>query len=156
MRLDEIFGELSEKFNIDGLSADDEGVYRLNADGMEIAVADAEDGVHFVLWAEVGQQPSSCQEQVFRILLQAMFMGQQTKGASFSLHDETVYLQQQEGLEGLDIARFESLLEDFVNTLSDWREAIRSFSSVAPELDKKIQENADDVRSLAAQGFVVV
>lgn len=83
-------------------------------------------------------------------------MGQQTKGASFSIHDETVYLQQQEGLAGTDAGRFESLLENFINTLSEWREAIANFSSVAPDLDRKIQEDADDVRSCEALGFVKV
>lgn len=68
MKLEEIIEGFSAKFKLDGLSADDEGVYRLNADDMDIAIADADDGEHFVLWAELGPEPLLCQGRFCRVL----------------------------------------------------------------------------------------
>ena len=156
MKLAELMAEFAEKFGIDGLVPDGEDVYHLDADGMAFAFADAEDGAHFVIWAEVCPVPPEGRERLYDILMQSMFMGQQTSGAYFSVHDGTIYLHQIEALADMNLERFEVLLEKFISTYETWHASITDFNSVLPELTQKVQEQELESRSFEAMGFVRV
>lgn len=148
--------EFAEKFGVDGLSPDGEGVYHLDADGMAFALADAEDRVHFAIWAEVCPVPAEERERLYDILMQAMYMGQQTSGACFSVNDSTVYLHQIEALADMNLERFKVFLEKFINTYATWHAAVADFNSVLPDLAQKAHEQALESRSFEARGFIRV
>lgn len=156
MELAELMAEFAGKFGVDGLAADAEGVYRLDADGMDFAIADGEDGLHLVIWADLGEVPPEGRERLLDVLMQAMYMGQQTSGACFSIHDGTVYLHQFETLADMDLERFKVFLEKFINTYSTWRAAIADFNFVLPDIVHHVQEQAIEVRSFEARGFIRV
>lgn len=156
MRLAELMTEFAEKFGVDGLAPDQDDVYRLDADGMALAIADAEDGLHFVIWAEVCPLPPEGREHLYGLLMQAMFMGRQTSGAYFSVNDETIYLHQIETLTDMNLERFKTLLEKFINTYSTWRSAVADFNSVLPDLTQKAQEQMHEARELEASDFLRV
>lgn len=136
-KLTELMTEFAEKFGVEGLVAGLDGVYRLDADDMSLAIADAEDGMRFAIWAEVCPVPSEGREWLYGTLLQAMFMGRKTSGAYFSINDETIYLHQVETLSDMGLERFKDILEMFINTYLSWRSAIANFDSVLPDLNPK-------------------
>ena len=154
MELAELMTEFAEKFGVEGLSPDGEGVYRLDADGKSFAIADAEDGVHFVIWAEVGMVPHEGRERLYDTLLQAMHMGQQTSGAYFSIHEETIYLHQIESLADMSFERFKGFLEKFINTHETWLASIADFNSVLPEIAQEAQAQTMEFRTAEANGFI--
>lgn len=156
VELADLMAEFADKFGVDGLAADQDDVYRLDADGMPLAIAGAEDGRHFVIWAEMCPVPSEGREWLYGLLLQAMFMGRQTSGACFSVNGGTVYLHQVESLADMDFERFKALLEKFVNTYSTWSSAVANFNSALPDLTRKARERQLESRQFEASGFIRV
>ena len=156
MGLTELMADFAEKFGVEGLSPDQDDVYRLDADGMALAIADAEDGMHFIIWAEICPVPPVGREHLYGLLMQAMFMGRQTSGAYFSINDGTIYLHQVETLADMDLNRFNALLEKFIDTYSTWRSAVADFNSVLPDLTQKARDQAFESSELEANGFLRV
>ena len=160
MELKELMEGLAAACGIDGMAANEDGIYRLMIDDMEVSFMSVEESGQLVVWAEVCEMPPEGRERLCRVLMESMFMGRATGGATFSIEPESgkVCLQRIEFLSALDVEAFNGLLEKFVNVLEEWRKIIADFRPVAEELDRKAAEDAEADRQvgMGLDGFMQV
>lgn len=159
MELKELMEGLAAACGMDGLTADADGAYRLGFDDMEIAFKSV-GSTQFAVWAEVCEMPPEGRERLYRMLMESMFLGQATGGATFSIESKSgkVYLQRIEFLSALDVDAFNGLVEKFVNVLEEWRKIITDFRPVAEVLESKTAEESEAGRQagMGLGGFMQV
>lgn len=150
MELKELMEGLAAACGITGVAEDNDGMYRLGIDDMEVSFTSIAESAQLVVWAEVCEMPPEGRERLYRVMMESMFMGQATGGAAFSIDPESgkVYLQRIEFLSALDVESFTTLLEKFVNVLEQWRAIISDFRPVAKEMDRKAAEETETDRRL--------
>lgn len=159
MELQELMNGLAAACGMDGLAADADGAYRLNFDDMEVSFKSV-GSRQFVVWAEVCELPPEGRERLYRLLMEAMFLGQATGGAMFSIESKSgkVHLQRIEFLSALDVEAFNGLVEKFVNVLEEWRKIVADFRPVAEDLERKTAEESEAGRQagMGLGGFMQV
>lgn len=154
-------GEIMETFGrergIGGLVPDEDGTYALDIDGMSVAFAEVE-GDRLVTWSEVCEPQPEGREHLFRALLEGMFMGEGTGGASFSVERGSgkVCLHRIDALGALDLPSFKGMLEKFVNVLEEWRRLVADFQPVFREVEKGATAAHDELRDANRGGFIRV
>ena len=136
MELSEVMAAFAAEMGLDGLEADEDGIYSVELDEMEISFTEA-DG-RLITLAVVGALPSEGREGLLMQMLEAMHL---TDDATFSADPDsgTVFLQRFDVLASLDYKGFRARLEDFVSILEDWRGRFAGPSGAAEE------ESLDDI-----------
>ena len=160
MELSEIMAAFGAEIGIADLSADEDGAYAVDIDGMVVSFAEDREGGRLVTFAEVGEPPQEGREHFYRFLLETMHRGDATGGATFTVSPEsgTVCLRRSDPLASLTPAGFGTMLESFVNVLEDWRKTIVEFRDVIPAVDSAKRDAVAEIRQLGlgADGFVQV
>lgn len=143
---------------ISDLCPDENGVCNLAFDGMDVSFTSVKEIGRLVVWAEVGEIPSEGGDRLCRTMMEAMFMGQCTAGASFSVNAETgrIYLQRIEPLRGIDLAEFRRLVEKFLNTLAQWRKLVAEYRPIAAEIHRAQELEKGEAAAFRANGFMQV
>ena len=162
MDFDEIMAQFAAAAGLDGLRADADGVYRLLIDGMPVSACPTDDG-HIALFAPVGEPPPAAlagRERLYRVLLESMFHGEGTGGATFSIERTSgmVFLHKVENGLALDYGGFKAFLESFVSALGQWRGVLVEFRPVAERMERDMQETSEASRNaiLGGDGFIKV
>lgn len=119
--------ELASGLGISSLSFADDGVVRIRADEVTVSFMEVPDRRALLMWSEVATPPPENLTQLYRLLLEAMFMGRATQGASFSIEDNAVYLHRMDELVNLDSQELAKILEAFINLVEQWRKVIEAF-----------------------------
>ena len=160
MELKEIMAAFGAEIGIADLSADEDGVYAVDIDGMIVSFAEDREGGRLVTFAEIGEPPQEGREHIYRLLLETMHQGGETGGATFTVSPDsgTVCLRRSDPLESMTPAGFATMLEAFVNALEDWREAIVDFRDVGPAIDVAKRDAVAERRrfGMGEDGFVQV
>lgn len=160
MDLKEIMAAFAAESGIESLEADENGAYHLSIDEMSVSFMENPETMRLVTWAEVCDVPPEGRERLYRVMMEAMFMGSATGGAMFSVEPggETIFLQRVDSLAVMDFAGFKMMLELFVNVLEEWRKLVSDFRDITPELDSIQQEPVEESRQfgLGAGGFMQV
>ena len=111
-----------------GLSVED-GVCRVEVDGMEVSMQEIDSIGGFCLMGEIGETSPLNAEAVMGALLSAnhLFLG--TGGATISREPETgkFFLCRYERLDFLDGDRVVEMFSRFVDTLEIWRNTVANF-----------------------------
>lgn len=160
MDLDEIMAAFAAESGIKGLSADEDGTYSLSIDDMSVSFMEIPETGRLATLAKVCDLPSEGRESLYRVMMEAMFMGRATGGAMFSVEPEgdAVFLQRVDPLAVMDPDGFKAMLEQFVNVLEEWRKLVVDFREVAPKLESVRQETQEETREfgLGTGGFMQV
>lgn len=148
MDLREIMAAFAARAGFGDLSPDGDGVYNLGIDDMEIRLMESGETGSLVTWGSVGRPPPEGEGLLFRTLLESMFMGSATGGSSFSIDRESgeIFLQRVDPLATLDPDSFWTMLEKFINILSEWRGIVDSHSGVAPERARAERDGLEEMR----------
>lgn len=124
---------LMEAFGMDvgigALEPDFDRVCRVDIDGMRVSFLEMPQSGQLVTWAAVCEPPPEGREQLYQMLMEAMFMGRETGGGAFSVDAETgsVYLHRFDALQTMDLDSFKAMLEKFANVLENWRRRVADF-----------------------------
>lgn len=126
---------LRQRLDLPTLSADEQGGYQLEFDGMPVYCFRISGFVY--LESPLQTPPTNAREAVdlFRDILQRNLARLNQQAAVLSLDEDTntVMLHQSLPLDSLDIHRFEDALEEFLNHLEYWRgEASSTPASMMP------------------------
>ena len=150
MELNEIMAAFAAEVGLERLEPDAEGVFHLGVDEMSIALAEVRDSRQLVTFAEVGEPPSGCRDRLYRVLMEAMFMGRATNGAMFAVPagGETICLQRFDALATLELDGFKAMLEAFVNDLEHWQKFVAEFRDVANAIDADKEQEAAVLREV--------
>ena len=157
MDIKELMEAFARDFGVEGVAADEDGVYTLSIDDMAVSFAETPDA-RLATWAEVCEPPPEGREHLYRTLMEAMFMGEGTGGAAFTIERETgkVYLHRFDALVALDGESFKAMLENFVNVLEEWRGLIADFRPVFGEIEKAADAAHDVRQEMDRGGFIQV
>lgn len=138
MDFSELMQQFGAKIGLEGLVPDGDNTCRIDIDGMSVSFMGHLESDTVVTWAEVSEPPPEGVTLLFRVLMEAMFMGQGTGGAAFSVEPESgkIYLHRVDPLAVMDVDAFCTMLEKFVNVLEQWRKIIADFRPVAAEVEK--------------------
>ena len=139
------------------IAFDEEGIARLAADDMVVSFMEVPERRAILTWAEVATTPPENLTQLYKFLLEAMFMGRATQGASFSCEEDTIYLHRMDSLADLDPEGFLKIIEEFLNLVEKWRDVIRSFRADESEAsEKSATEEPPDFGLGGPSGFMQV
>ena len=157
MDIRELMEAFGRDFGIEGFAADADEIYTLCIDGMNVSFAEIAGG-RLATWAEVCETQPEGREHLYRMLLEAMFMGSGTSGASFSIERGTdrIHLHRLDALASLDVQSFKGMLEKFVNVLEEWRKLVADFRPVFGEIEKGEAAQRDARREMNEGGFIQV
>ena len=160
MEFTELMKGFATKVGMTGLQLAEDGVCRVEIDGMAISFVEVPETRQLVTWAEVGEPPPEGRERLYRVLMESMYMGKATGGSTFSIDSESglVYLFRLDPLPLLDLDTFMLMLEKFVNVLEEWRKIVADYREVASDLEKTAAEADEQVRQMGmgANGFMQV
>ena len=158
MELKEMMAAFAAEIGLGRLEPDADGVFHLGVDEMSIALAEDRNTRQLVTFAEVGEPPSGCRDRLYRVLMEAMFMGRATNGAMFAVPEggETICLQRFDALATLDYDGFKAMLEAFVNDLERWRKFVAEFQDVADAIDADKEQEAAALHEFGLGGGIRV
>lgn len=142
MDFGDLLTQFGDKVGLPGLHTEDDSC-RIEIDGMRVTFMEHRETNTLVTWAEVSEPPPEGVTVLYRVLMEAMFMGQATGGSAFSIDPKTgnIYLHRVDSLLVLDLDSFSLMLERFVNVLEQWRKMIADYRPVAGEVEKKTAES---------------
>lgn len=158
MEFTELMRKFAEKVGIADLPVSEDGVCRVEIDGMNVSFIEVPETRQLVTWAEVGEPPPEGRERLYRVLMESMYMGKATGGSTFSIDSETglVHLFRLDPLPLLDLDTFTPMLERFVNVLEEWRKIVADYRGVASQLEKAAATEEVATRQMGANGFMQV
>ncbi len=109
-----------------------EGSVPFEADGMPVVFHHLPELDSVVVMGEVGEPPPENPGDLYRALLDANHLFEGTRGATLSRDPETgkIHLTRLAPLATLDAEGFYTLVEDFLNTLALWRQALSDYRPV--------------------------
>lgn len=162
MQLEMLMQQLAENADVPPFAANEDGGFDVEINAMPVSIQQTDDG-HIVLQAEVGVPPPNAleaRERLYRVLLEAMFRGAGSGGATFSLDKAsgTVFLHRIENAAALDYDGFMAILEPFADTLAQWRAIVAEFRPVAERMEQDAHAASEASRhaNMSANGFIQV
>lgn len=119
--------EFAAGLGVSEIPFDEDGVACLQADDMILSFMEIPERASVLTWAKVATPPPEKLEELYKLMLEASFMGRATQGATFSLENGAIYLHRVDALVNLDIESFFKIVEDFLNLVEKWRGIIEAF-----------------------------
>lgn len=158
MEFKELMGQFAATVGITDASADEMGAFHFAIDDMTVSLEADEMSGEMVTYAQVGELPPEGREHLYRLMMESMFRGEGTDGATLSIaHDsDTVYLHRIDPLAVLDIEKFKSNLERFVNALEAWRNQLVDFCEVIPAVERAAAAAEEERRTFESGEFMQV
>ena len=151
-------GQFTAASGITDAVADETGAFHFAIDDMTVSFEADEASGELATYALVGELPPEGREQLYRLMMEAMFRGEGTDGATLSIaHDsDKVYLHRIDPLAVLDLESFKSILERFVNVLEEWRKQLDNFCAVIPAVEHAVAVAEEERRELGRGEFMQV
>ena len=157
MEFSELMRRFGEEFGLDDFKPSEDGLWNVAIDGLRIAFAEMADPPRARMLALLCPLPVQGREAFLQALMDAMFMGRATDGASFFVDEkDRVFLQRTDPLPLLDYEAFKMTLGRFANVLEQWRDVVAEFGAVAGDLEKTEHDAADEARRMNVDGFIKV
>lgn len=146
------------EIGIEGVTADADGAYHFDIDGIGVMFATAGDGVRLGMFAVIGEPPSEGREVVYRALLEAMSPGGETGGNVFSVMrgSDRIVLYRSDPLALTDYPAFKARLENLVNVAEDWRRNLADFPMLYGKVQDAMKAAKEESRELSQSGFLQV
>lgn len=156
MEFTELMKGFGSSFGLDDFKPAEDGSWNVAIRGAQVAFTELADPARLRMRARVCELPAEGRETLLRTMLESMFMGHATGGASFSVDEgsDDVYLQRTDLLATLDLGAFEASLERFANVLAQWRGIVARFEPVAGEREASERSAAQEMRRTESAGFL--
>ena len=154
MELTELIPAFAAKLRIEGLAVKD-GSCSLEIDGIPMEIVEMTDGRTLVMSAIIGPPPLDKPEAFMELLLEANVESLGMQAMAFGKLHETgeLVLQWRILTQNLELEAFCTGLEDFINKVEQWRQAMDNFHAAAEEA--VIQEDeAPQILGLPNSGFI--
>lgn len=147
----EIIKKFGKKIGID-IAPSDEGVYMFEVDQMLVAFHVIPELDTIVLTGDIGEPPPEKLENLYKTMLQAQYLFQNTYGATISLNPETNRFMLCKALSCkiLDDDSFFGETEQFINTLDVWVKLVKNFRDAA----SLAEETGTPMPSFGSDGFI--
>ena len=147
MSFEELMKGFAGRIGAEELEADADGVRRVAVDDLVLYFREVPESDEVLTWTGVCEPPPGAGEQLYRILLEAQFMGQATQGCVLSLEAESglVHLHRLDPMKLQDVDRFFASTEKFVDTAQHWKELIGNFRA-GPAADERSAVPEDFLR----------
>jgi len=156
MRFEEIVQGLGERLGVELQCSD--GVCTLGVDDMTVTMQLLE-GMEerLCVYAEIGDPPPQGLEQLLSAMLNANHLFQGTAGATISQDPTTgkFCLCRYDPLDMLDVDKFMTFLEHFVNTLETWRKLLVDYRP-AEEGARSAESEPEVMPMYGGNGFMTV
>ena len=158
MEYAELMKSFGAEVGIADLAPDSEGVCALEVDGMKVSFMELPESGQLATWAPVGDLPPEGRERLYRVFIEAMYMGQATGGSVLSIapNSDTVHLHRIDSLMLTDLDSFKAMLEKFVNVLEQWRKIVSGYSEAAPRIASDEAAATEEARQFGLGGFLQV
>lgn len=128
--------EVAARTGVSGLRLNDAGLCGLSyIDDLELVLECPENSPLLYLYAPLAPLPDQGAEVLFRQILKANFLGLETGGASFAIHERynSVMLCHREAIDLLEGNHgLEMLLSNFIAMASHWKKAFQPACSLEP------------------------
>jgi hypothetical protein len=156
MELTELIPAFAAKLGIEGLAVKD-GSCSLLIDGIAMELVETTDGKNLVVSAIVGTPPLEKTQAFLELLLEANLESLGLQAMAFGRLHETgeVVLQWRILTRDLELETFCTDLEDFINKVEQWRQAMENFHAAAEEAVVQ-EEEAPIVLGMPNSGFISV
>ena len=147
----EIIKKFGKKIGID-IAPSDEGVYMFEVDQMLVTFHVMPELDTIVLTGDIGEPPPEKLENLYKTMLQAQYLFQNTYGATISLNPETnrFVLCKALSCKILDDDSFFGETEQFINTLDVWVKLVKNFRDAA----SLAEETGMPMPSFGSDGFI--
>lgn len=147
----EIIKKFGKKIGID-IEPSDEGVYMFEVDQMLVTFHVMPELDTIVLTGDIGEPPPEKLENLYKTMLQAQYLFQNTYGATISLNPETnrFVLCKALSCKILDDDSFFGETEQFINTLDVWVKLVKNFRDAA----SLAEETGMPMPSFGSDGFI--
>lgn len=139
MTFTELMTAFGNDAELEDFLPDADGDYRVCIDGTDITFMEHAGAGRLFIWAFVNEdKPMDFNAEVCHLLLEAMFMGSGTSGATFSLEPERhlLCLHCTEQLENLTYEKFKATLEKFVSVLEQWRRILEDYVNCSDDIQE--------------------
>lgn len=136
------------------IEPDADGVYSFDGEGITFTIHDLSPVGQVALTGDVGLPPPEKPEKLYKLVLEAQYLFQETQGATMSLNPETgrFTLCRTLPLDALTPDAFFALAEQFVNTLEAWAQIIQNYR---PAVDQPAGNDVEaDQQSALFSGFI--
>lgn len=142
----------------ESLPADDANGYTLEIDGMAVSFREASEGLELLTTAEVGDLPDEGAEQVYRLLMEAMFRDGRSGGTIFSLEPGTkrIWAHRRDFLVKMDCEGFQAMLGQFIDGLEEWKRLVSGLFDLAPKLAQAAEAEKDSASMMGSDLFLRV
>ncbi len=123
--------EFGKTVGIAELQLDNENRCNLLFDDIGISFELGPDEESIYIYAMLGVAPSADLESMYAVLLDANYIFRGTKGATIGVEasSKSIVLIREERLENMQLVRFESIVEAFVDLAESWREKLSALST---------------------------
>jgi len=142
--------EVAARTGVSGLQLDEAGLCGLSyADDLELVLECPENSPLLYLYAPLAPLPDQGVKALFRQVLKANFLGLETGGASFAIHDRynSVMLCHREAIDRLeDDYALETLLSNFIAMAGQWKKTLQeSQRAFTPEPEPFLSHGRGDL-----------
>ena len=139
MKYEELLKEVGDRMGLaEVLRPNDDGVVTLSDGAFTLVISADPDRTRLEVAGEVGPLPEGGREGCLMLLMGANCRFAGTKGATLSVlpDDDLVLLNRRERLEGLDAETLQTLLQDFIDSLAEWRGILADYGRLGPSIDE--------------------
>ena len=157
MELTELIPAFAAKLGIEGLAVMD-GSCSLQIDGIAMEIVETTDGKNLVVSAIIGPPPLEKTQAFLELLLEANMESLGLQAMAFGRFHETgeVVLQWRIPTRDLELETFCTDLEDFINKVEQWRQAMENFHAAAEEAVIKEEDAPIPIMGFGNSGFISV
>lgn len=141
----DLIDALAKEAGLSELVVDDDGVCRLDIDGMDVAIEADRDADVLSLIGGVGAPPPEGKEIFYAVLLRSNYTAKNLTGEYFAIEPNSgrILLVRTGGLDATSLEMFLKTLESFCNSLESWRKALGDFRpGVLQQEDAALSEMA--------------
>lgn len=155
----ELIKGFGEKLGIE-FNPDADGAIAFEVDGMSVAVNPLAQLDSIALTGDLGEPPPEQLENLYKAMLQAQYLFQDTFGATISLNPESNHFMLCKAMscKVLDVDSFFAEVENFVNTLETWSKLVENYRGavIAKGATDATEEAPAIAPGLGTNGFMAV
>lgn len=144
VKIDEIIAGFADKTGVAEGGPSVRGSYAFEFDGMRVDFASSADGASLVMLAAIGTPPDEGREELYRAILEAH--GSDNTSVSLRPADGRLFLRRAVDLDGLDVAGFESALEEFLALLEEWRGLVAAYVPIAKHRSRDAESSRIEIQ----------
>ena len=149
--------DFGNEIGIADLQLDEDARCNLMFDDIGVSFELSQSQDSFYAYAYLGAAPDTDREDLYAALLDANYLFKGTGGATLGVEAATrrIVLIREERLESMQVARFESIVEEIVNTAEEWQEQLARPADMTKKVSGRPEGARPEVGDHALHTFKV-